>query len=319
VADILKGLIGGSGGTFVLAWVFPSAIALIVLYVLDKGRLGIDTFLGAAGGPIEHALALAIGATAIAVVGNALSTPMYRLLEGYTLPAAIQRRLIDSERRRRDAIESQTKSATGITLSLLQERLQRFPRIDGQTAPTRLGNALRAFETYAVDRYRLDSQMFWNELVAVVPDSLRRELDLARSSVDFFVAATYLSVAVGVVTGAAGLLARPGPDLGLLAVGLIALLLSRVWYSSAVTSTSYWDSTVRALVNLGRVPLAASLGLRLPASIDAERKMWALVVRFAYYGYEEGSAVRLDEFRLGADPGRAPRAVRPPRGRPAIR
>lgn len=298
MADILKGLIGGSGPTFVLAWVFPSAIAVSVLYVLDRGRLGIDTLLGSAGGLLEHAIVLAAAAAAIGLVMNALATPMYRLLEGYTLPEAVRRRLIDSERRRRDAIKKRAETASGVDLSLLQERLQRFPSIDEQTAPTRLGNALRAFETYAVARYWLDSQHFWNELVAVAPDNLRKELDLARSSVDFFVAATYLSVAVGGIAGVAALTAPGGPDLPQLLVGLVSIALSYVWYRAAVSSTSYWDSTVRALVNLGRAPLAASLGLRLPETIEAERKMWALVVRFSYYGFDEGSAVRLNEFRV---------------------
>jgi hypothetical protein len=300
VADILKGLIGGSGPTFLIAWVFPSGIALTVLYALDKGRLGIDTLLGTNAGPAEHALVLATAAAGVGLIMNALSTPMYRLLEGYLFPGAIQQPLIARERRRREAIEKRVETASGIGLSLLQERLQRFPRIDEQTAPTRLGNALRAFETYAVDRYRLDSQMFWNELYAVVPDNLRKELDLARSSVDLFVASTYLSTAVGIVLTSAALLATPGPDLGLLAVGLAGFLLARIWYRSAVSSTSYWDSTVRALVNVGRAPLATALGLVLPPSIERERKMWALVVRFAYYGFEEGSAVRLDEFRISA-------------------
>ena len=312
MADILKGLIGGSGGTFLLAWVFPSAIALTLVYLIDGGRLGIDALLSTVGGPLEHAVVLAVASTAVGLVMNALSTPMYRLLEGYTLPVTIQQRLIERERARRERLRKAAESASGIALSLVQERLQRFPAIDEQTAPTRLGNALRAFETYAVARYWLDSQLFWNELVAVAPDSLRKELDLARSSVDFFVAATYLSVAVGIFAIAEALLVGPTIDAGFLVIGLVALGLAYAWYRSAVSSTSYWDSTVRALVNLGRVPLAAALGLRLPATIDQERKMWALVVRFAYYGFEEGSAVRLDEFRA-KDTANVPKDPRRPR------
>jgi len=298
MADILKGL-AGAGGSFIFAWAFPSAIALAVFHAVDLNRLGFDSILRISTlAPAEQALALGIAASGVGLVMNALSTPMYRLLEGYSLPNAIQVRMIDSERRRRKAIEAQTVAAEGVRLSLLQERLQRLPMNDAQTAPTRLGNALRSFETYAVDRYWLDSQMFWSELYAVVPDSLRKESEVARSSVDFFVAATYLSAILGALTCVTAFLVRSGPDLWILLLGAVCLALAPVWYRSAVGSTSYWASTVRALVNVGRVPLAAAFGLRLPATIEEERVMWALAVRFAYFGFDEGSAVELDEFRL---------------------
>ena len=73
-----------------------------------------------------------------------------------------------------------------------------------------------------------------------------------------------------------------------------------VWYRSAVMSCSYWDAAVRALVDLGRVPLAAARGLVLPSTIERERRMWNLVVSFEFYGFKERWAYRLDEFRVGA-------------------
>jgi hypothetical protein len=300
VADILKGLVG-AGTSFVFAWVFPSAIALAVLYTLVVRRLGLDAVLGiSALSPAEQALALGFAATVIGLVMNALSTPLYRVLEGYVWPARFRRWGVQREQMRRESIDGQVKARSGLERALAQERLQRFPRNDAQTAPTRLGNAIRAFETYGADRYQLDSQLLWIDLVAVAPDGLRKELDTARSSVDFFVAAIYLSLAVGIAAFVAALVAPSGPDVGVLVVGIGSLILAPVSYRSAVTSCSYWDATVRALVDIGRVPLAAALGLVLPSTIERERKMWNLVVSFAYYGFNERWAYRLDEFRVGA-------------------
>ena len=57
-----------------------------------------------------------------------------------------------------------------VWLSLLDERLSRFPADDEQVTPTRLGNAIRRFEEYGHDRFRLDSQVLWHELNAVAPE-----------------------------------------------------------------------------------------------------------------------------------------------------
>ncbi|MFG2490359.1 hypothetical protein ACGFSD_04685 [Streptomyces caniferus] len=58
----------------------------------------------------------------------------------------------------------------------MHERLARYPVADDQIAPTRLGNAIRRFEEYGYDRYRLDTQVLWNELTGCVPDQVRRQV-----------------------------------------------------------------------------------------------------------------------------------------------
>ena len=300
MADILKGLVG-AGSTFVFAWVFPSAIALVVAYSVIARPLGLDSALGISGlAPAEQALALGFGSTVVGLVMNALSTPLYRVLEGYLWPERLRSRGIARERSRRQALQRHVEEATGLERSLAQERLQRFPRNDEQTAPTRLGNAIRAFETYGSDRYQLDSQFMWIDLVAVAPESVRKELETARSSVDFFVATFYLSLIVGIGACLTAVVAPTGFDVAILLVGIGSLVLVPVSYLSAVTSSTYWDATVRALVDLGRVPLAAALGLQLPSTIERERAMWNLVVAFGYYRFNERWADRLDPFRIGA-------------------
>lgn len=301
MADILSGLVG-SGPAFIFAWVFPSGVATALFVITVLRPLGLDGRLGIASlDPAGQALALGLAATAIGLVMNALSAPLYRLLEGYLWwPASLRRWGTNRARRRRAELDRRAQEGSGIERNLAQERLQRYPLSDEQIAPTRLGNAIRAFETYGKQRYRLDSQILWIDLIAVAPESLRKELETARSSVDFFVASCYLSLLFAVGSVVSLVFAPSGPKPEVAIAGVVGVLLVPIAYRSAVASCSYWDACVRALVDTGRQPLASALSLDLPHTIARERAMWDLVVAFSYYGFEERWAHRLDEFRVGA-------------------
>jgi hypothetical protein len=71
--------------------------------------------------------------------------------------------------------------------ALALEKFSRYPDVDDQVAPTMLGNAIRRFEYYSFNRYQLDSQLCWYHLRAAAPESTAKEVDNARSGVDFFV------------------------------------------------------------------------------------------------------------------------------------
>jgi hypothetical protein len=76
--------------------------------------------------------------------------------------------------------------------------------------PTRLGNALRAAESYPGDdeRWGLDAVFWWPRLYLILPDSARDQVDEARTSMDQLVLlsvlwAAFAAVAIGF--GIAGL------------------------------------------------------------------------------------------------------------------
>lgn len=302
MADLLSGI--KSGGPLLSAWVFPSAVALAVLYFVALIPTGLDATLGLRGlTTTDQALALAVASSAIGLAMSALSTPLYRLLEGYLWPKRLQAIATARQLKRRSALRRLADSQTeGVAAALAEEALHRFPQEDAEVAPTSLGNAMRAFETYGVQTYRLDSQTFWTELVAVVPESLRREVLGARVTVDLCVALVYNSLVVGILSVAAGVVPRGGPYPLTAAAGVAIALTAPLWYRAAISRCGYWDSAIRALVNLGRVPLATALGLTLPKSIEEERQMWTLMAQLAFYPYDSAWAVQLDEFRSGAPP-----------------
>ncbi|MEU8821252.1 hypothetical protein [Actinoplanes sp. NPDC048796] len=180
-------------------------------------------------------------------------------------------------------------------LGLLKERARRYPVDDGQVLPTRLGNAIRRLEEYGYDRYRLDSQLLWYELNSSAPAEARKFADQARTTLDFLICLLYGNLMVAAAAIAAlGWAGRERITLGVAAVILIAA--AALWYRVAVVVTDDWAASVRALVNLGRKPLASSMGLDLPSSLADERDMWAAVSRVAARPYDDLSA-QLDPFR----------------------
>jgi hypothetical protein len=136
----------------------------------------------------------------------------------------------------------------------------------------------------------------------VVPASLQKELDNSRASTDFFLATLYLGFAYGLI-GVALLIIETAAGRPLDWVLVFEVLVSIIavpWmsYRLAIWSTTYWASTVQAMVNLGRVPLAKALGLRLPDTMEDERRMWERLTTFVFYPYAESSARALDPYRL---------------------
>jgi hypothetical protein len=294
--DILQGLTGG-GLPFLFAWVLPSAIALSAFGLLvfpSVDHLPVLREIAAMSGP-SQALVMAFAAVTIALVLSASDTPIYRLLEGYSWPSRLQDWGAARQKQRRDELKKELGNTTpGWRQDLWAERLERFPTSE-DLAPTALGNSLRAFETYGLDHYNMNTQLLWAELYSSVTDDLRAEYERSRAAVDFFVALLYLSGLFGLVALISGL---GTAQFRLLIASAIAFALMPVSYRLATADTSYWARTTRAMVDMGRRELAARLNLRIPDTTEEERRMWGVVNAFVYYPYEEAGGKALDEFRI---------------------
>jgi hypothetical protein len=333
VNDIAKGILAG-GWSLVAGWILPTAVNTLVFGFLVLPSLRGVPVIGSLGQAKAPSQTFAVLATAVVagLVFSALQTPLYRLLEGYVLwPPAIAAKRRDHfvrikglMQRRLDAIYfrnldnptpedkqqlaeleadpkvsrflNRRKSLTAVQQSLLAERL-RYPVADEQVAPTRLGNAIRRLEEYAYDRYRLDSQALWYQLTAAAPKPLRQQINSARAGVDFFVCLLYGQLLVAMASLAS--LSAPHPhDVTLVVTAAVLIILAPVWYRLAWTTTDDWALAVRALVDLGRKPLAESLGLRLPGELHRERDMWTRYSQMVLWPYDADRAACLDEFRV---------------------
>ncbi|MFE4023079.1 hypothetical protein ACFXPZ_37755 [Streptomyces sp. NPDC059101] len=337
MGDIAKSVLGGAW-TLIVGWILPTALNITVFWITLAPSLRHTTPLARLW-PTTGAgttLLLLCASLFLGLVLNALQTPLYRILEGYSLwpsrayawgcrrQRATKRLLADRiallqlERRARITdplppahaeelarLRADPRTArtahrdlrrTAAQRALLGERLNRYPIDDDQIAPTLLGNAIRRLEEYGYDRFRLDSQVLWNELTGTAPEQIRRQAELSRTNADFFVAPLYGHAALAVLSLSA-LACADGEPVTLLSTAAALVLLLPLWYRCAVNATDEWAFAVRALVNIGRKPLAEALGVVLPHRLADERRMWRLLSTLHRRPYHERAAA-LDEYRI---------------------
>jgi hypothetical protein len=336
MTDVLKGLTGNAT-VFLFAWIFPSALVLGVIgFFLMPWLVWVPHDWQLSTMDLGKAtLIVAFAAVGLGLLMSGIETQLYRVLEWYAFPRQVHQYGLWRQRHRRGRLQNRLmeikaeaakrqregKPYPGWEETLVEEKLARFPTDESELAASRLANALRAFETYGANRYHLDSTTLWTELLVVVPEALRKELDQSRAAVDFLISLVYLTVAFGVIT-LSGLVGRGKlewkllvDNWGFVAVAVAAFLLARFWYKAAVVVCSYWASTVRALVNIGRGPLANQLGVSIPVTIHGEREMWEAVSSFVINPKNDANDQALDRFRVspatGAGPPRAAPANRP--------
>ena len=210
-------------------------------------------------------VAAAAAVVVLAVIVGTQVVAMTRLLEGYWrwrwADATLGRLGRWREGNRRTGLATDASE-----LGYLRGYLA-FPPDPAPVLPTRLGNALRAAETYPGDeqRWGLDAVFWWPRLYLILPDSARGQVDDARASLDQLVVLTMLSATFGVVALA---LSFAGLNL---AVGLGcaggALLLSRGSYLAAVTAAGVFGELVRSCYDLFRGDLLGRLGWPMPPTL----------------------------------------------------
>jgi hypothetical protein len=202
LTDIVKGVLGGSWA-LVAGWVLPVALALALFGVMVLPSVGEWSAFAPlyAASATEKGVVLLVVSVVTGLTLATLSTPLYRILEGYTCwPKGWQEKRIAYHREQRDKLHAQvpkgSNESNGLAVidALALEKFGRYPDNDNQVAPTMLGNAIRRFEYYSFDRYQLNSQLFWYHLRAAAPESMSKEVDNARSGVDFFVCLLYMLI-----------------------------------------------------------------------------------------------------------------------------
>jgi hypothetical protein len=289
---------------FLYAWILPSALAvgafaLIVFPAIDDLPIVRDIpTSGGAGGLVLGASCLAVG-----MVLALNSVLLYRVLEGYSgWPDWLYDRFRRRQVRRWMALRDRLRSADAqqrydaSRIQLLEEKLKQYPDREEFILPTRLGNAIKALETYGYERYSLDSQALWYELEAAAPEPLQQANEDARVAADFFVCSVYLLAVFSLLGVAVGVWRDNAPSLFF---GLAAIPLVPFCYERAVKSIVEWQIAVQALVNVGRVKLAAELGLMMPQTLEEERRMWGALADFVLYGDAENETIgkALDRYR----------------------
>jgi hypothetical protein len=284
---------------FVLGWAIPSAVTAGMFAVFVFPEVQNDWPFSAVGraasNPVLLVGVLGLVVVTLSVLFAYMQVPIYRFLEGYTLPRGLRKRLYRGELRRW-LILDRLKSHPALDHTMKQLRIENrllYPEDLRDLQATRLGNALRAMETYGSIRFGLDSQTLWYELNACAPDETRRYVEQTRASVDLFISSVAHFSLLAAVSLGIGFWTLSWK---VMAVGAVALLVVRPAYEAAVRNVLDFRAAVQALVHTARSPLAKQLGFDLPRSAYQEWILWSNLRNYVEAGTSELWS-SLDEFR----------------------
>jgi hypothetical protein len=218
-----------------------------------------------------------------AALAQRLATPLLRLLEGYSWPSRLGRRLRARSVRRSDrtmaawrelAPPVQRGGASAeqqLRFLTLDRRRRRAPADPGRHMPTRLGNLLRAAEARPRDKYGLDPVVCWPRLWMLLPEPTRRELAAARAGLDLGATVWLLSVlSLGFAIWTPWALLGAG-----VAVGAYLWLLA---------DAQRYGELLEAAFDLHRSSLYRSLRWPLPANPAEEPAAGAALTRYLWRG-----------------------------------
>jgi hypothetical protein len=299
---------------FVVGFFMPWFFALAALWQAASDALLPNDFEQHGAG-VELAI-VAVLALLAALAASGLEYPLTRLLEGYPLEAtrrrrllgAVYARLLGGEQRRYDALlvcrEDESRSSEDRTNAAW--RLDRFfPDGRSRLLPTRLGNAIRAFEDYPYKRWCLDGVALWPRVELMLTADEREPYTDAKIDVSVFLNAAVAATLVGAALVVDAILNAP-LDWYWGWLYLAPFLVAYLAYRSSVGAAARWGSEVRACFDLHRRDLYPKYGLRLPRSPDEERVLARQLNRLVMYGDS------IDPRLWDGAPAEAPAAAMPP-------
>lgn len=283
--DLLSAVWSGLGAA-VYAWTWPSALFVgfcWLVYLPHVEQFG--PFAPLMAQPVTNKIAVYVASSIIlGLFLLTVSEPLTRTLEGYYIvPSRLRGWMLRRERDRWESIWSKIADADPSELhevAVAQEKLNHYPRDEALIMPTRLGNALRAGESYGWIQYGISVPDLWVHMTCLADSAVRDALNEARVRVDLHIALVWVSTA-------GALLAVPVAIAGAYATVFwvpVLAILAYVFYRRAVRTTSWYTRAMWALVDTARTPLAEGLGLELPGSIEEERALWEAISNYATWG-----------------------------------
>lgn len=163
---------------------------------------------------------------------------------------------------------------------LLMMRRTHFPSEREYLLPTRLGNVIRAFETYSKEMYGLDAIPGWTRIIAVVPKDYRETIADARAQFDFALNLVWLSLIALIEYGTLAWLTGRAP---MPIIPLLLVFATWLSYEFAISGAAEWGETVKTVFDLYRNDLLKQMGFDPPKNRDEERDYWAKISRSFLY------------------------------------
>jgi hypothetical protein len=274
----------GSLSSFVRSWLLPATVAVglwrffIFPHVREHEPFSSIAALDAAG----EVLAIAFCALVIAYVVASMTNPLYRFLEGYSYwPRSLRERRREHHKMRRERLKNDDAARHDrLERQRLRAQLDQYPRLAASVMPTRLGNVLRAAESYGHVQYGLDTVILWWPLMSVCDDGTKAALDDARAVMDFFVGVLILAPLFASSAGVAALVTEEPVAFH----GLWSLALLYPAYLGAVSSAGLYGRLLRSVADTARHALADQLRIAVPTDISRENELWTAVSDYSAWG-----------------------------------
>jgi hypothetical protein len=150
--------------------------------------------------------------------------------------------------------------------------------------PTRVGNAIRAFERHSNVRWGLDGVTVWPRIEALL-SAEERELHVD-SSINFYI---FINAALGALAVGAFLVvdqALHAPQsASYWPLYAIPFASGYVLYRAAIGPAIDWGDRVRSSIDLHRLEIYEKLGVRAPTSFSDERQLADRVNKALRYGH----------------------------------
>jgi uncharacterized repeat protein (TIGR01451 family) len=175
-----------------------------------------------------------------------------------------------------------------------------------------LGNVIRNFEEYPDRQYGIGAIALWPRLIAKIDKEYATILDNAKTSLDFMLNISLLSVVTALIITLAGLFYFPPSSLlyssSSAAMGYIAaywlltilafLVLSYMAYIGAIPRAKAYGASVKSAFDLYRFDLLKQLGYEhLPTTVKEERRLWDAISLQMIYGDPPRGRDPLNEYK----------------------
>jgi hypothetical protein len=163
--------------------------------------------------------------------------------------------------------------------AVLHYRLSRYFPQHAALAPTRLGNAMRAMDTYGAPRYGLDLATIWPRLQPLLPAETLTWLEQAGTAFELMITLSALSALFGIPLSLYLAVIASSPQAVVVSAVVLAGSAGLSWlcYRNAVEAAVGYGERVRSTVDLHRFRVFDAMRLPQPENLAEEQVQWRRV------------------------------------------
>jgi len=316
MSSLFTAISGQFGRAVVIGALLPAAIFVLAMHVFVIPMLPWEWRLITRIALLDaqwKVAALTIAAVFVAALLYVLNTSIVRFYEGYPwrkgwigewmtkvqaeklaerTNTRVRARELARRLRRTAPKDSRLDKLAGARDDAAREIKSIYPQSRSVLA-TKLGNVIRAFETYSREQYGISAIPLWPRFVSRIRTEHAAQIDDAKTSFDVAIHLSLLSAITAVaMIGMACVYPPPLiPPRLLIWLGVrvaIAFGLTWAFYELAIDRASDWGDLVRGVFDLYRWDVLKDLGFESrPGDLDSERALWTAISRQMIFGDPE--------------------------------